>query len=192
MIGGSKEAPPVSVCKYARSVKLNLGCGKNKLDGWENYDAEVDITKPLPFEHNYAEYIFAEHVVEHVTYEEALSFFRECHRVLKPRGVVRIAVPSIERVFTLAGDSYIEFASRWSKEKTRRGAMDAILHAHGHKAPWTESLLLASIYYVGFNEVRKAAPGNSRHAALLKVEGHGRVISDDFNWIETTVVEGTK
>lgn len=173
-------------------IRVNVGCGTNKLDGWQNYDAELDITKPLPFGNETVNFVLAEHVVEHVTYEEALGFFRECHRVLKSGGVMRIAVPSIQRVHDHANQAYTTFASKWAPENSLRGAMDAILHAHGHKAPWTESLLLASVYYVGFDEVRATSPGESLHEALQDVEGHGRVISDEFNWIETTVVEGTK
>ena len=76
-------------------MKVNLGCGKNKLEGWENYDSEVDLGKKLPFDDDSIEYIFAEHVVEHLSTHEAYDFFDECFRTLKPSGVVRIVVPSI-------------------------------------------------------------------------------------------------
>lgn len=46
--------------------KIQFGCGGNKLDGWENYDRDVNISKPLPFEDNSIRFIFAEHVLEHV------------------------------------------------------------------------------------------------------------------------------
>lgn len=174
-------------------IALNLGCGTNSLPGWKNFDSDVDIAKPLPFDSDSADFIFAEHVVEHVGYYEALGFFRECHRVLKDGGVVRIAVPSLERVMTYGTPEYFKFAAKWAPTADRRGAMHAILNAHGHRAPWTDALLRASLYTAGFDGAITAhPPGQSAREELRNIEGHGRVIGEYFNWIETTVAEATK
>ncbi len=174
-------------------IALNFGCGTNHLKGWQNYDAEVDITRPLPFVSACADFILAEHVVEHVTYDEALAFFRECRRVLKPAGVVRIAVPSVEQIMKQGTQAYFDFVYRWAPpgENTRRGAMHAILFAHGHKAPWTASLLAVSLYLAGFEDVRPRDPGLSDHFELRAAEGHGRVIGEAFNAIETVICEAS-
>lgn len=173
-------------------VKLNFGCGTNKLDGWQNFDAEIDITRPLPFADNHADFIYAEHVVEHVDYVKALAFFAECHRVLKPGGVIRICVPSLENIWKRGDQEYFNFARKWAPSADRRGAMHAIINAHGHKAIWTQGLLEACLFYAGFEGIASCEPGQSNHADLVSVEGHGRVIGDRFNWIETAVVEGTR
>src|SRR4029079_4045051 len=125
-------------------IKINLGCGGNHIEGWKNFDADVDIIKPLPFHADYADLMFAEHVVEHVGYYEALAFFRECLRVLKPGGILRIAVPSIERIYLHGSPEYFKFTRKWAPTEDKRGAMHAILHAHGHRAPWTDALLRSS------------------------------------------------
>lgn len=173
-------------------IKLNFGCGKNGLNGWQNYDAEVDIVKPLPFASDCAQFIFAEHVVEHVAYDEALAFLRECRRVLKPSGVVRIAVPSVERIWREADEDYVRFvhSKGWAPTPDKRGAILAILNCHGHRAPWTASLLAVSLYLAGFDDVKARDPGLSDHFELRGVEGHGSVISDAFNRIETVICEG--
>jgi SAM-dependent methyltransferase len=187
-------------------IKLNLGCGTNVLDGWENHDAGVDITKPLPWGTDTADCIFAEHVVEHVPYNAAVLFFTECHRVLRTGGIIRIAVPSVERIWREATPNYIEFTRKWvprtkvlptaresgMSNSDLRDAMTNILYRHGHRAPWTQGLLLASLFYAGFDEVVARTPGQSDHVELQNVEGHGRVIGDEFNRIETVVAEGTK
>lgn len=179
-------------------IKVNLGCGTNRLEGWENRDAEVDITGKLPWESDSVDCVFAEHVVEHVTYNEALVFFGECHRILRTGGVCRIAVPSVERIWREAGPEYMTFTRKWVKpddeteQGQRRAAMTNILYRHGHRAPWTQGLLLASLFYAGFDEVVSRSTGQSDHEALRNVEGHGKVIGEYFNWIETTVAEGTK
>lgn len=176
-------------------MRINLGCGTNRIMGWSNHDADVDITKRLPWEDNVASFVFAEHVVEHVPYTEALCFFTECHRVLRAGGVCRIAVPSVERVWQMATPEYGKFTERWVKADGldyRRRAMTNILFRHGHRAPWTEGLLCASLFYAGFKSVLPRAPGYSEHVELRGVEGHGKVIGDEFNAIETVVVEATK
>lgn len=173
-------------------IGLNLGCGRNHLEGWKNYDSDVRIDRPLPFPEQYADFIFAEHVVEHVGYYEALAFFKECYRVLKVGGTVRIAVPSVEQIMMYGTDAYYKFAAKWGPTPDRRGAMHAILHAHGHRAPWTIGLLTTSLYFAGFDTVEPCTPGLSRIYELRDVEGHGRVIGEEFNSIETVVAEGTK
>jgi SAM-dependent methyltransferase len=173
------------------AVRLNFGCGLNRLPGWRNFDADIDITKRLPFGDASADFILAEHVIEHVEYKQALAFMRECRRVLKQGGVARFAVPSIEKVWKHADAEYFAFVKRWSKQEGLRPAIDALLNCHGHKAPWTESLLLVTAYQAGFDNVKAFDPGQSDLADLKGVEGHGKVIGDKFNWIETVVVEAS-
>jgi SAM-dependent methyltransferase len=171
-------------------VKVNLGCGTNILSGWLNYDADLDITKPLPFADGAVSFILIEHCVEHVDYYAALAFFKECRRALKAGGVLRVAVPSIERIFEHADRAYFEFASKWAPSADRRGAMHAMLFSHGHRAAWTLSLLRASLYYAGFDDVVHCDLHFSDHEELEDVEGHHRVIGEVMNAIETIVCEG--
>jgi SAM-dependent methyltransferase len=173
-------------------IALNFGCGTNRLPGWLNFDAELDIAKPLPFHDCHADFILAEHVVEHIDYDAALSFFRECRRVLKPGGVARIAVPSIERIWREGNQEYFSFvhAKGWARTPDARGAINAMLACHGHKAPWTASLLAVSLYAAGFENITHRDPGLSDRPELRGVEGHGGIIGAAFNNIETVVCEG--
>jgi predicted SAM-dependent methyltransferase len=50
----------------------------------------------LPFDDNSINFIFSEHFFEHLFFDEALSLFRECHRILKPYGVIRTCVPDAD------------------------------------------------------------------------------------------------
>jgi hypothetical protein len=172
------------------TVKLNFGCGTNRLPGWRNFDNDVDITRKLPFRDNSADFLFAEHVVEHVNYYQAIEFLRECRRVLKPGGIIRISVPSIENVLKRGDAAYFNFTTKWQPDATARGAMYALLYKHGHKAAWTDSLLEATLFFVGFASVTRCEPGASEHPELRGVEGHHRVIGERFNWIESSVFEG--
>lgn len=182
------EAPAVA----PNERKVNFGCGRNRLEGWDNYDADVDISKPLPIGAASVDYILAEHCVEHVDYYAALGFFQECRRILKPGGVLRVIVPSIEQIQKYGDAEYFAFTRRWSGGRAGvRGALHAILFAHGHKAAWTESLLVASLTYAGFDKIAPYEPLASDHAALRGVDGHHRAIGEKFNEIESLVMEAS-
>lgn len=81
-------------------TKLHLGCGKRYRQGYINVDVEktckadiyhdLDIF-PYPFESKSAEKIISFHVIEHL--EHPMKFLQECHRILKPNGVLIIECP---------------------------------------------------------------------------------------------------
>jgi hypothetical protein len=173
--------------------KLNLGCGTNKLPGWENHDADVDITKKLPWPDNSASHINIEHCVEHVPYKAAIGFFQEAHRVLAPGGALRVTVPSLEQIAACDDADYHRFTTKWQPLGiTKRGAMHAIIYAHGHECAWNAQLLRDTLYFAGFDDVLACESGQSEDPALRGVEGHGRVIGDYFNQIESCTFEARK
>jgi predicted SAM-dependent methyltransferase len=55
-----------------------------------------DLNYGLPFYDNSVPFIFNSHFLEHLFYADAEKFLRECHRVLKPGGAIRICIPSLE------------------------------------------------------------------------------------------------
>src|SRR5437867_9832604 len=81
--------------------KLQLGAGTNPLAGWLNTDGypasfrvlSVDAREPLPFSDETFDYVFSEHHIEHMTFHEGRRMLRECFRVLKPGGRIRVATP---------------------------------------------------------------------------------------------------
>jgi SAM-dependent methyltransferase len=185
--------------KESATLKVNFGCGTNKIPGWNNHDKDVDITKRLPYADNSVSFIFAEHCIEHVSYYEAVNFLKECVRILKPGGMIRISVPSIENLVLADPNSdvikrYVEFVhSRgWAPTKDISGAIHGLLFQHGHRAPWTLSLLKSTLVYVRFKSVEGGfKPGISSVPEFMGVEGHGKVIGEDFNALESAIAEGT-
>ena len=176
----------------AHGLHINLGCGNNKLKGWLNHDADVDVTQPLPWAENSAYYIFIEHCIEHVSCHEAIGFFEEAFRVLAPGGVIRVVVPSVEQIASQGNQAYFDFTKKFGGDGTLKGALKAILFSHGHQMAWTASAMATLLRYAGFEAVEQCQVGISRHSALRGVEGHGRVIGDKFNRIESMCFEATK
>ncbi|GIU68441.1 MAG: hypothetical protein KatS3mg093_328 [Candidatus Parcubacteria bacterium] len=89
-------------------MKLHLGCGwRNFGKDWihidgGNYPHVVyhDITK-LPYNDNSADIIYASHVLQYFDREEVISVLNEWYRVLKPKGLLRVAVPDFESIANL-------------------------------------------------------------------------------------------
>jgi SAM-dependent methyltransferase len=60
-----------------------------------------DLATGIPLPDGIADYIFSSHFLEHLFWRDANSLLRECHRVLKPGGVLRISVPDLEYALSL-------------------------------------------------------------------------------------------
>jgi len=89
-------------------MKLHLGCGKRDFGSeWVHIDqsefshvVHQDVTN-LPFEDDSCDLIYASHLLEYFDGVEVLKVLDEWNRVLKPGGVLRIAVPDFEAMSTL-------------------------------------------------------------------------------------------
>jgi len=83
-------------------VRLDVGCGFNKQDGFIGMDrrpetnAEIihDVSDlPWPLEDNSCRFVLLSHVLEHLDPKYNIDLFNEIWRVLEPRGKVMVAVP---------------------------------------------------------------------------------------------------
>jgi predicted SAM-dependent methyltransferase len=83
---------------------LNLGCGNFYHKDWVNIDfksndkfvIEYNLLNGIPLEDSSVDVVYHSHVLEHFTKKDGANFLQECNRVLKPNGVMRIAVPDLE------------------------------------------------------------------------------------------------
>jgi len=85
--------------------RLNIGCGRHPLHYWCNIDndpsAACDMLRsvpPIPYPDDSMDEIYAGHFLEHLTPEETYWFLLECHRVLKPGGLMGVVVPDFREI----------------------------------------------------------------------------------------------
>lgn len=82
-------------------LKINIGCGQEKLDGYTNIDRKecnpdvvMDLNKGIKYADNTVDEIFAGCVLEQV--DDFPFMMKECHRVLSDGGVLKGYVPSTD------------------------------------------------------------------------------------------------
>jgi hypothetical protein len=89
-------------------MKLHVGCGTNKLDGWINIDGVKscqpdlvhDLGKPLPYADLSADELKAEGVLEHLDKYMRYCVFADWARTLKVGGLIHIGVPDFKKLLS--------------------------------------------------------------------------------------------
>lgn len=179
---------------HGAPVRLHFGCGPNKLPSpWQNFDRDVDIAKPLPFEDCSAACIFAEHVIEHVPFVDGLGFLTECRRVLVHGGVLRFGFPDVTRITNEESvQSYLQYLrGRRRRAEGRADVFRFIMADSGHRSCWTREMGEAAVVAMGFRVVASPNYGESFFLDTLRgVDGHHKTSS--VAHLETTVLEAQK
>lgn len=127
-------------------LKLNLGCGEDKKDGYINLDwnplTNPDVAHdlnilPYPFPDNHFDLIEAFHVLEHL--DKPFLIMKELHRLLKPGGTLLIKVPHFSRGFTHAEHSHgfdVTFPLYFNKKYTPSGYLGVDYELKEMKLKW--------------------------------------------------------
>lgn len=192
------------------SLGLQIGAQNNVLDNWFNTDLDprargiyyLDATQSFPFPDHTFDFIFSEHMIEHIPFAAGLELLRECRRVLKPSGVVRTATPNLKNILALNtnhnsdADRYLTWAvERFSlpRDPYPRAPMviNHFFRSWGHQFLYDPETLRATLVEAGFCDIVQQPPGESAHAPLRGLELHGEAIGEWNNQFETMVFEGS-
>jgi len=156
--------------------KLHVGCGPQLLPGWINIDNQpykgidnvVDVREGLPYEN--LDFIFAEHFIEHLAFDDAQRFLRECRRALAPHGVLRLTTPNLDWVWLT---QYHPGEWQQAGEAVRDCFwMNKAFRGWGHQFLYNVQTLTECLHDAGFAEIVPASYGESRHEELRGIERH--------------------
>lgn len=101
MVTKKSKVAPLHVAKAAaKTIKIDIGCGKTTPEGWIGLDSidfgqkwVHDVRTGLPFKPSTVDEARSSHFVEHLTGAERIAFFNELGRVLKPGATAQIVTP---------------------------------------------------------------------------------------------------
>lgn len=170
----------------AAAYRFHLGSGDLRFPGWINLDLRYghDLRRGLPhWTDASVDAVYSCHFLEHVTHEEGEALLAEVHRVLRPGGTARIAVPDLERFARAYVDGDEEFARTYferycppgEEAAPRRyaglgavGALLAIVHGWEHRAMYDETVLRLAFERAGFApaSIERHAFGEGGEAGL--------------------------
>ena len=190
--------------------KLHLGCGKNALPGWLNTDLEpvapgivrIDLTQKLPFADATFDYVFSEHVIEHLSFVHGQVMLSQCHRVLKPGGRLRISTPDLAFVVGLYSPQKTELQRRYIKWATKeffRGApyaedtfvINNFVRDWGHTFIYDEKVLRDCLRTAGFQSIERCELKESVDPNLRGLENDARM-PPGFLDMESFTLEAVK
>ena len=160
--------------------RLHVGCGRNRFKNWINSDVTLDsdlivfLQKRLPFKKNHLDLIYSEHVLEHVSYDTGVFFLKEAYRVLRPQGVLRIAMPDLDDlVDNFQNDWRCMDWVKWPQFafiQTRAEMINIAFRWWGHRHLYNREELERALKSSGFKNIRFEAPGQSQHQDLRGLE----------------------
>jgi predicted SAM-dependent methyltransferase len=152
---------------------LHLGCGTKYLPGFVNIDGNpfnkidiwLDVRNGLPFRARSVDSIYSTHMFEHFYPDELKRLLRECVRVLKTDGGIRLVVPSLESAIA----AYSQARSEWFYDSFPRhfdslgGRFSNFVFCDGqHRTAFDFSYLHEVLREAGFHEIEKSVEGQSR------------------------------
>ncbi len=178
---------PASKVRWNTCAQLHLGCGSNILEGWINIDLNGrpgvvpwDLSHRFPVKSDTISYIFSEHFIEHVSLIQAKSILRECHRVLRSEGILRISTPDLRMLIDeyLAG-RLCEWTDVGWIPSTPCQMMNDGMRLWGHEFIYDAEELTRVLEEAAFRKVTRVAWRESAHQNLTGLEGrpfHGEII----------------
>jgi SAM-dependent methyltransferase len=146
----------------AKAIRKTGLIGDHHLVPWQPHIVRQDLTKPLPFADGTVDAVYSSHFFEHIYYSDAHAIARECFRVLKPGGVLRLALPDGEawaRELIESGDDeageagyryLLRLGSHPLDRPTGKRALTSKIGGHIHRWQPTRGLIRKMLIEAGF------------------------------------------
>lgn len=201
----------VTYFEATKCRKLQIGCGKNILPGWLNCDfapsspqaVYLDATSRFPLADESVDFIFSEHMIEHVPYAAGQRMLRECFRVLKPGGTIRISTPNLRNIASLMSEPLTQEKQFYIRTATDKYIPDNSRYLPGfvmnnfywdfmHYFIYDPETLTQAFETAGFRHAQKMSSGMGSVPELSGLESHAKIVGAKLDEFESMIFEATK
>jgi SAM-dependent methyltransferase len=176
-------------------IRLNLGCGPRCARGWLNADRHAadgvqvvcDIRHGLALPDASVDVIAAIHFLQDLPWDAIAPALAEMHRVLRPGGVLRLALPDLDRAMDAyrSGDAGYFVVPDADARAIGAKLVTQIVWYGSVRTPFTWDFARECLLNAGFREVVRCAFRETRH-------GDARVVELDNRERESLFVEALR
>jgi predicted SAM-dependent methyltransferase len=193
--------------------KLQIGAGRIDYPSWLNTDIDpgpgevyLDATKPFPTPDGSIHYVFGEHVIEHLSYDDGLVMLRECYRVLAPGGKVRFATPNLLKYIQSFQEPKSPEVQNYLRRKLELHGwppssvpeamiLNMELRSFGHQYIYDPRTLSDRLAQAGFKTIAEFPPGESDDPQLQGIEARHKAPNQawrEMNDYEAMVIQAVR
>ncbi len=180
----------------SRKDRVQVGCGPhNILESWWNVDIRdfegidrvMDVAKPWPWKDS-LRYVYGEHFIEHLSFDQAVSFLTYAGNALIVDGKIRLSTPSLEWVLK----THFDFEKEDLNTRLKNSfGVNRAFHGWGHQFLYSKEMLQAVLEGVGFSDITWCEYGKSDDRSLTNLEQHGTP-SFGYGFPSVWIVEARK
>ena len=163
-----------------RPIRLCMGSGLAPIPDWVNVDLRLgadvllDLAFGVPAPAGSIDCIYSEHLIEHFSLDDGMRLMRDCHRLLAPGGVLRLATPDLAALVsdyerTWRDHDWVSWPEyRWIDSGARM--LNQAFRGWGHLYLYDFDDLSLRLKASGFSHIRRCALGESDHPHLRGLE----------------------
>jgi predicted SAM-dependent methyltransferase len=164
----------------AGSVEFAAFCRTNQV-------RYANVARRIPHASGTADAIYSSHMIEHLVRDDAWTFLRECHRVLKPGGRLRLVVPDLHALvheYLKRGNADIFLGQMQFETHLPAGLMAKVkwllFGGRGHHWMYDARSLGGLMEEAGFADVEMMEPGQTRIAEAAGLDLRERQIESIY------------
>jgi len=172
--------PILAKAGWPRTLLIKLGILEENYNVvWPEFRL-YDIRRKLPFGDKSVDFIYCSHVLEHFEKYQVLNILKECQRILKNDGVLRVVVPDIKKIIKIYGedndaDKFAELIWGYNKSRLEKSRIDRLKEyfIRGHQWSYDTDSMKKIMLAAGFKmtKVESFCQGKTPDLKKLELEG---------------------